>query len=305
MKPDDPKLSGVFAPVVTPFQNDEWSAKALRDNLRKLGQTGLTGYLALGSNGEYKSLNHREQIQILEIFAAEKNDKVIMVGTGCESTVQTIEKSKLAAQMGFDFVSVLTPSYFAKRMDGPTLHRYYERIADAVSIPVLLYNAPGFAGGVGIPPAVVAALARHPNIAGMKDSAPAGPGAFLRSKAALQDFTVLAGSTGFFYPALHLGAGGGVLSLANIFPEPCCELYRLFRDGSYDQALDLHGRLARLNTAVSGTYGVAGVKAAMDITGFTGGEPRHPLIGLDGDDPDRIRRAMVDEGFLTVSGELS
>ena len=305
MKTSDPKLSGVFAPVVTPFQKDEVSENALRDNLRKLAGTGLTGYLALGSNGEYKSLTRREQIRILEVFAAEKNDKVIMVGTGCESTVQTIEKSKLAAQMGFDYVSVLTPSYFAKRMDGPTLQRYYERIADAVPIPVLLYNAPGFAGGVGIPPAVVVALARHPNIVGMKDSAPAGPGVFLKWRASFDGFAVLAGSTGFFYPALHLGAGGGVLSLANILPEPCCELYRLFRDGRYDRALDLHGRLARLNAAVSGTYGVAGVKAAMDMTGFTGGEPRHPLIGLHGDDTDRIRRAMIEEGFLTAGGELS
>lgn len=297
MKKIHEKLSGVFAPVVTPFQKDEFSAKALRDNLRKLNRTGLTGYLALGSNGEYRSLNPREQISVLEIFAAEKKDKVIMVGTGCESTVETIEKSKMAARMGFDFVSVLTPSYFARRMDGPTLRRYYERIADAVSIPVLLYNAPGFAGGVSIPPDTVVALSRHPNIVGMKDSAPAGPATFLKFQPSFDAFSIMAGSIGFFYPALHLGARGGVLSLANIFPERCCELYRLFLAGEYDRARDLHGQMARLNAAVSGTYGVAGVKAAMDMAGFVGGEPRHPFVRLAEQDRERVRRAIAAEGF--------
>jgi 4-hydroxy-2-oxoglutarate aldolase len=135
------KLSGVFAPVVTPFQGDQPDLDALAFNLRKLGQTDLTGYLALGSNGEVKSLTDEERLLVLEVFAQEKGDKVIMVGTGCESTKETIEKSHIAAQMGFDYVSVLTPHYHAKQMDGPTLQRYYERIAEAVSVPVLLYNA--------------------------------------------------------------------------------------------------------------------------------------------------------------------
>ena len=105
------KLSGVFAPVVTIFRNDDVCLDSLRENLQKLRQTKLAGYLALGSNGEYKSLCDEEQLRILEVFGEEKGDKVVMVGTGCESTKQTIEKSRVAAQMGFDYVSVLTPHY--------------------------------------------------------------------------------------------------------------------------------------------------------------------------------------------------
>jgi len=113
------KLSGVFAPVVTPFNSDELALDDLRFNLRKLNETNLAGYLALGSNGEFRSLSDKEQIQVLEVFAEEKGNKVVMVGTGCESTRQTIEKSKLVSEMSFDYVSVLTPSYFAKHIDSP------------------------------------------------------------------------------------------------------------------------------------------------------------------------------------------
>ena len=146
------KLSGVFAPVVTPFRGDQPDLDALAFNLTKLRQTDLTGFLALGSNGEVKSLTDEERLLVLEVFAQEKGDKVVMVGTGFESTKETIEKSHVAAQMGFDYVSVLTPHYHAKQIDGSALRRYYERVAEAISVPLLLYNAPQFAGGVLISP---------------------------------------------------------------------------------------------------------------------------------------------------------
>ena len=291
------KLSGVFAPVVTPFRNDELLLDDLRFNLQKLRETNLTGYLALGSNGEYRSLNDREQREVLEVFAEEKGDKVVMVGTGCESTRQTIEKSRVAADMGFDYVSVLTPSYFAKRMDGPTLQSHYERVADATPVPVLLYNAPQFAGGVQVPPPTVRALAKHPNILGIKDSSSTGPFQLLAALDPTDEFYVLAGSATFFYPSLHLGASGGVLSFANVFPNVCCQLYQLFIEGRYDEARVLHFRLARLAEGVSAAAGVAGVKAAMDMAGFRGGEPRHPLKPVSDEIRQKIRARILAEGF--------
>jgi 4-hydroxy-2-oxoglutarate aldolase len=292
-------LSGVFAPVVTPFSSDEVVLDDLRFNLRRLNETDLAGYLALGSNGEFRSLTDKEQVQVLEVFAEEKGDKVIMVGTGCESSKQTIEKSKLICQMGFDYVSVLTPCYFAKHIDGATLKGHYERVADSIDIPVLLYNAPGFTGGVQIPVQTVLELSRHPNIVGMKDSAPTGPAKFLARLDPAADFHVLAGSANFLYPSLHLGAPGGVLSLANFLPGPCSDLYRLFTQGKYDEAKDLHSRLSRLNQAISGVWGVAGVKAAMDIAGFKAGQPRHPLGAVDSEAAKQIKRQIVDEGFIS------
>ncbi len=293
-------LSGVFAPVVTPFRSDELALDDLRFNLRKLNETNLAGYLALGSNGEFKSLSDKEQNRILEVFAEEKGSKAVLVGAGCESTRQTIEKSKLALEMGFDYVSILTPSYFARQIDGATLQCYYERIADSIDIPVLLYNAPGFTGGIEIPLQVILELSRHPNVVGMKDSSPAGPAKLLARLDPAEDFNVLAGSANFFYPSLHLGAPGGVLSLANALPGPCCDIYRLFTQGEYGDAKELSFRIARLNQAVSGAWGVAGVKAAMDIIGFKGGQPRHPLQGLTDEAREQVRRTIINEGFISA-----
>ena len=297
MKSIKEKLSGVFAPVVTPFKDDKLLLESLRDNLRKLNETKLTGYLALGSNGEFRSLRDEEQIKVLEVFAEEKGDKVVMVGTACESTIETIAKTKKAADMGFDFASILTPSYFAKKMNDEVLTGYYRRIADSSPIPVLLYNAPGFAGGVKISPSAVKDLAGHENIVGMKDSSPTGPNSFLAKLDGVNDFHVLAGSANFFYPTLHIGTIGGIISLSNVLPEQCCELYRLFIDGKFEEAKKLHLSLQRLNGAVSGTYGVAGVKGAMDVAGFKGGEPRHPLIKITDADKQKIRESIISEGF--------
>ncbi|MFH1884420.1 MAG: dihydrodipicolinate synthase family protein [Planctomycetota bacterium] len=300
MGQNERKLSGVFAPVVTPFHSDELALDDLRFNLRKLNETNLAGYLALGSNGEFKSLSDKEQNRILEVFAEEKGNKVVLAGAGCESTRQTIERSKLALEMGFDYVSILTPSYFARQIDGAALQCYYERIADSIDIPVLLYNAPGFTGGMEIPLQNVLELSGHPNIVGMKDSSAAGPAKLLACLDPAEDFNVLAGSANFFYPSLHLGAAGGVLSLANALPGPCCDIYRLVTQGKYDDAKELSFRLARLNQTISGPWGVAGVKAAMDIAGFKGGQPRHPLQGLTDEVRERVRQTIINEGFMSA-----
>ena len=291
-------LSGVFVPVVTPFRDGRPDLGALRFNLRKLRDTALTGYLALGSNAEFRSLSQFEQMQVLGVFSEEKGDKIVMTGTACESTAETIDRSRLAADFGCDYVSVLTPCYFPKQMTGPVLRDHYTRIADEVPVPVLLYNAPGFAGGVQIPPGTVAELSRNENIVGMKDSSPTGPARFLNVLDPGVDFHVLAGSANFFYPSLHLGAVGGIMSLGNIFPEACRELYQLFIEGRYDDARALHFRLARLNSAISGSWGVAGVKAAMNIAGFKGGEPRAPLQPVPPDEVEAMRAKIRAEGFL-------
>jgi 4-hydroxy-2-oxoglutarate aldolase len=307
MYEDDPmdhsreNLTGIFAAVVTPFENDVPDLDALAFNLAKLRRTGLTGFLALGSNGEVRSLTDEERILVLEVFAQEKGDKVVMVGIGCESTKETVEKGHVAAQMGFDYVSVLTPSYFARQMDATALKRHYERIAEAVAVPVLLYNAPQFAGGVQIPPKTIVELAKHPNIVGIKDSSAAGPARYLAELDPEEDFAVMAGSTDTLYASLHLGATGGVLSVANFAPDACVELYQMYTQGQYERARELSDALIRLNQAVSGTWGVAGVKAAMDLVGLKGGRPREPLMPATSEAVLQIKRTMVNEGFLVVS----
>jgi 4-hydroxy-2-oxoglutarate aldolase len=294
-------LAGIFAAVVTPFEGDVPDLDALTFNLSKLRRTGLTGFLALASNGEVRSLTDEERILVLEVFAQEKGDKVVMVGIGCESTKETIEKGHVAAQMGFDYVSVLTPGYFARQMDAAALTRHYERIADTMAVPVLLYNAPQFAGGVQIPPKTILDLAKHPNIVGIKDSSAAGPARYLAELDPEEDFSVLAGSANTVYASLHLGATGGVLSAANFVPDACVELHQMFVQGQYERARELSDALIRLNQAVSGAWGVPGVKAAMDLVGLKGGRPREPLMPVTPEAVAQIKRTLVNEGFLVVS----
>jgi 4-hydroxy-2-oxoglutarate aldolase len=132
----------------------------------------------------------------------------------------------------------------------------------------------------------------------MKDSSPEGPAKLLANLDPDEDFHVLSGSANFFYPCLHLGIPGGVVSLVNALPEPCCELYRLFKQGKFDQARTLHFKLSRLNQAVSGKWGVAGVKAAMDIMGFKGGRPRGPLNAVTIEAAEKIKQQIANEGFI-------
>jgi 4-hydroxy-2-oxoglutarate aldolase len=298
------KLAGVFAPVTTPFTSDEEvDLEALAFNLSRLRRTNLTGFLALGSSGEAESLSDEERLLVLKVFADQRGDKVVIVGTGCESTWETIEKSHIAAQMGFDYVSVLTPGYFAKYMDASALLRHYERIAEEVAVPVLMYNAPQFAGGVQIPEATVVELSHQLNIAGIADASPTGPARFLADVDPNENFAVLAGSINFFYASLHIGAEGGLLSLANVVPNRCAELYDLFTQGDYDRARELSNGLVRLNQIISGTRGIAGVKTAMDLIGLKGSRPREPLMPTTVEAEALIRQALINEGFPLLSSE--
>ena len=291
------RLSGVFAPVVTPFRDDEPSLADLRANLRALAAAPLAGYFALGSNGEARSLTWDEHLAVMDVFAEEAAGRVVMVGAGCESTRETIARAREIGRRGFAFASAITPAYFASRMNDEALEGHYRRVADASPVPVLVYNAPGFAGGVSVSPAVVRRLAAHGNIAGIKDSAPAGPGRYLAALDPQADFCVLAGSVAFFYPSLLLGASGGVLSLANSLPRECALLHELARSGRHEEARALHGRLVRLNAASSDRHGVAGVKALMDLLGYAGGEPRRPLAPVSEEQKNEIARALEREGF--------
>jgi 4-hydroxy-2-oxoglutarate aldolase len=291
-------LSGVFASIVTPFAGDELDLDALAYNVARLRRTDLKGFLVLGTSGEYESLTDEERLLVLKVLSEERGDKVVMVGTGRESTRETIEKCHVAGQMGFDYVCVLPPHFYPAQIDGAALERHYERIAETVSVPVLLYNAPQHAAGVHIPRRVVRELSKHQNIVGMNDCSIGGPALFMAGLDPEEDFLVLAGAVGSFYPSLHTGVVGAALTLAGIMPEACAELYDLFARGMYERAKDLNAGLIRLDEIVSGNWGVAGLKAAMDLVGLRGGRPREPLMPASGDAVAQIKQALVSEGFV-------
>lgn len=293
------KLSGVFAPITTPFNKEgDLLLQELSSNIQRLNSSRLRGYLVLGTNGEFRSLSGSEQLEVLKtVVKTASPDKVIMAGTGAESTKVSIELCHQAAEIGAHYGSLITPYFFAKKMSDAALIQHFIQVAENSPIPVLLYNNPGVTG-ITMSTTVVKEVSSHPRIVGMKDSSPGNLSAYiLNSK---PQFSLLAGSANFFFTGLLMGAVGGVLSLANAFPEPCCKLYDLGVKGKLKEGRELQFQLMELNQKVSGKFGVAGVKAAMDFAGFYGGPPRAPLLPLTPEEKKKLREDLVASGFLEV-----
>jgi 4-hydroxy-2-oxoglutarate aldolase len=290
------KLAGIFAPITTPFVDEEVAYDQLRDNVKKYSRSLLTGFFALGSNGESKCMTETEKLKVLEVVLQEKAaHQIVMAGTGYESTKQTIAFSRKAAEMGADFVSIVTPSYFKKRLTDDALIGYYTDVADALEIPVVAYNAPGFTG-MTLSAGVIEKISRHPNVAGMKDTSKGNMSTYL--SVAGEDFDILSGTVSTLFESMLLGAKGGVVSLANAFPEPCCRLHEACQARDLDTARRLHYLLIKLNKSVSGSFGVAGVKYAMEVAGYYGGPPRLPLLPITEEARQTIRKAVEAAGLL-------
>jgi len=292
-------LRGVFPPIPTPFDaQGEVALGALVENLERWNQYDLAGYVVLGSNGEAAYLTGQEKLHVLETARrAIPADKLMIAGTGCESTRETIALTRQAAQVGADAALVLTPHYYGSKMTPDSLVRHYQAVAGASPIPILLYNVPGFTH-VDVDAATVARAARHPNVAGIKDSG--GNLAKLADVVRLTgpDFQVLAGSAGFFLAGLAVGAVGGVLALANVAPQECIGIYRLFKAGQWDEAAELQRRMVPVNAAVTARFGVAGLKAAMDMLGYYGGPVRPPLLDLTDAERQALRGILAEGGVL-------
>jgi len=275
------KLNGIIPAVPTPFDAEgNLATDKLKENFNYWNQFDLKGYLMLGSNGEMVMLTHRERLEILEAARTViPGDKIMLAGTGCQSTRETIELTKEAARIGADAALVLNPFYYKKLMTRRVLEGHFFSVADASPIPVVIYNMP-LNTGIDLNPEIIISLSGHQNIIGLKDS-----GGNLVKKGTVMDlaestFQVLAGSTGFLLPALSAGAVGGILALANIAPQQCINLYMAFCSGAKERSGDLQSKIIKLNTAVTRQWGVPALKEAMDFIGLYGGPPRKPLRPL-------------------------
>jgi 4-hydroxy-2-oxoglutarate aldolase len=297
-------VRGVLPPIPTPFDTGGHVAYgALRENLQRWNQYDLAGYVVLGSNGEAAYLERSEKVRLLEAARdAIPSDKLLIAGTGCESTLATIELTRQAAEVGADAALVVTPNFYDGKMTPDVLVSHFWAVADAASIPVLLYNVPKFTH-VDMAATTIARAVPHPNIVGLKDSSGnitklADTVRLVRAAETGGTFDVLAGSAGFLFAALAVGAAGGVVALSNIAPQQCIDIYRLFHAGQWDEAAELQRRLVPVNTAITARYGVAGLKAALDMLGYYGGPVRAPLLDLDKEGCRALQQTLVDGGLL-------
>jgi 4-hydroxy-2-oxoglutarate aldolase len=284
----------------TPFSSAEVDTRAVGRNVHKWLVAGVGGIVALGSNGEAPLLDDDESDRVIAAARAALPDTGLLIaGTGRESTRGTIAASKRAAALGAGAVLVRTPSYFKGRMTRDALVRHYTAVADESPAPVLLYNYPAVTG-INLTPDTVARLAEHPNIAGVKEtgSDTAQVGAFVDGTR--RTFVVLAGSAPTFYPSLCMGARGAILAAACIVPEICVKLLEHVRSGRHREARELQRLLTPLAQLVTTAYGVPGLKAAMDLAGYVGGEPRPPLHPASAEAVEQIRGELAKLQAITV-----
>ncbi len=287
-------FAGVYPPVATPFTDDRIDEQALRHNVSRWMRTGLRGLLVLGSNGEVASVDEDEAERMVAVVReGVPRDRVLLAGTGRQSTRATVAATARAARAGADAVLVLTPFYFKSQMTPDALAAHYRAVADASPVPVLLYNFTAVTG-LNMLPDTVAALSEHPNIVGIKDSnGDIGQIAAIVGRTR-PDFTVLVGSAPTLYPAMTVGAAGGIVAVANVVPEACVTLYDLVRAGRHEEARLWQRRLTPLAIAVTGGYGVGGLKAAMDLNGYRGCDVRAPLRPAPAQAREHLR-ALIDE----------
>ncbi len=296
---NDVRLTGILPPITTPFDSGGGlDTGALANNVERYNQAGLAGYLAFGSNGEAVHLTADDRRRVLETLRrTAATGRVVIAGVNEQSTAAAIEATHQAAGAGADAVLVITPYFYKSAMTGGVLRGFFEDVADASTLPVLAYNIPQNTG-VTIAPRTLAELSRHSNLVGVKDSS-GNQGALsdtLRRVPA--DFTVLVGNAGILYPALAMGAAGGILAVACIAPEACVDLYRAVVAGDHQVARELQNRLAPLAGMVTAELGIPGLKAAADLAGFAGGPPRAPLRSIGVEQRDRLVAAMRASGFF-------
>ncbi len=287
------QLKGVLPPMITPFkENGDVDYDAFVNNIQKWNDTKLAGYLVLGSNSETAYLNEEEKLELIKLTIENTvPDKHVMVGSGLESIRETITLTNRAAKLGVKSALLLTPSFYCGKMNTVALVDYFTTIADNTNTPILIYNVPKFTH-VNIGSDAVAKLSEHPNIIGLKDSSGDVPQLATFNLVTPDDFNVMVGTASAWYPALTLGIKAGIHALANCCPNECTGVQEAFEEGNWEEARNIYQRVLPVNAAVTGVYGIAGLKYACDLLGFKGGYVRSPLQELSDSEKVGLERIL-------------
>jgi 4-hydroxy-2-oxoglutarate aldolase len=275
------KLHGIFAPLTTPFDSEGNVALGqVRGNVALYNKTKLAGYVPNGSTSESVLLLWEEVYKVWEVVRdAAAPGKILIAGTGAESTSETIQHTNRAARIGYAVALVRTPSFYKPSINDHMLAEHYLRVADAARIPVMVYSVPVFTH-VTVGASLIERVAKHPNIVGMKDSSGDMKGIAAIIAAAPKEFQTLTGAAATVYEALGLGAVGAILGLADVFPDLCAEIYEAAGAGDRAKAQALAQKLVPPAKMLLMDYGIGGLKYAQDRLGYYGGLPRLPLLGV-------------------------
>ena len=281
---------GIIVAMSTPFFKDESiNEPEVRNQVRRFVKAGIDGILCLGTNGEFYALSFAEKIRIMEIVKDETGDEIpIYAGTGAATTKETLALTWRANQIGFDCVAIITPYYAKSRQS--ELHKHYSQIADAVDIPILIYNLPARTG-VHIHRQIVSQLANeHPNIVGIKDSSGDFNNILRYIEETRDDFSVLSGEDMLILWTLKAGGKGGITGIANIYPETLAGIYDLWKAGDLKAAREAQESIRPICDCLRLGNPNSIIKRATLLLGENVGPVREPF---NLDDPE-IDRELLD-----------
>jgi 4-hydroxy-2-oxoglutarate aldolase len=294
------ELRGVYAPVVTTFDpaTGELDVASFWGNGTAHLAAGMDGLVVTGSTGEAALLDPAERSALIDVArTVVPSDKLLFVGTGAESTRTCLAQTRDAARRGADAVLVVAPHYYSSAMTVDALRQHYRRVADESPVPVILYSIPKYMH-FALPPELVAELAKHENVIGIKDSSGQREllAAYLQSQS--PTFSVITGNAQLFQHSMKSGARGGILAGALFAGGLAVDIYRAVLAGDDSTADAAQARFTPLGAKIIGELGVPGVKAAMDGVGLRGGPVRSPLLPVS-----PMQRASIEE--LLRSAELA
>ncbi|MFL6228005.1 MAG: dihydrodipicolinate synthase family protein [Pyrinomonadaceae bacterium] len=304
------RLRGVLLPFTTPFDaRGELDLAGLRANLARWNETGVAGYVALGSTGERVHLDDAEVARVVETARdAVPREMAFVVGVGQQSTRATITEARRAAELGADALLVITPNFYRAAMTQAALITHYERVADGSPAPVVIYSIPQNTN-VTLAPETIARLSRHENIAGLKESSGDVVAFVEMLRVAAPGFAMLTGHGSALHAALSTGAHGAILAVGCAAPRFTVALTRAVAAGDHERARAMQAKLVPLARAVTTRFGIGGLKTALDLAGYAGGTVRAPLSMPDEAARQEIARLLAEfadeEGWTLAAGGAS
>jgi len=298
-------LAGVLIPAATPFDpvTGEVDVVALRGNVRRWLEAPVRGIVIGGSTGEAVLLDRDERAALLTAArGVVPDDRLLVAGTGAESTRLTLLLTRDAAERGADAALIQPPAFYRGGMTPEVLRDHYRAVADESPVPVILYQVPLRFSTVELPTGLVAELSEHPNVVGIKDSRGDLEVVGALVNAVRSGFQILVGSGSAFYASLEVGAVGGILGVANLLPEECAAIHGALSRGRTAEAGRLQEVVGPVHNRIVGKLGVPGVKAALDLLGYAGGAPRAPLKALGEAGRADVRDALTEAGVRVGAG---
>lgn len=286
------EIRGIIPPILTPMNEDESiNVTALREQVNRQIENGVHALFCFGTNGEGYILNKKEKQLILETVLEETNGRVpVYAGTGCISTKETIEQSKMAMDAGADVLSIITPSFAMASQN--ELYEHYKVVAQAVDMPIVLYNIPARTGNA-LTPATVGKLSEILNIIGAKDSS----GNFTNilgyiSETEKKDFSVLSGNDQLILWTLKAGGTGGIAGCANVYPHTMASIYNCYMEGDWERAKQYQDSIASFRACFKYGNPNTVVKTAVSLLGYNVGKCRAPFNQLPEEGIEALKKVL-------------